>query len=98
MRDSIPMYRGFGGDDTPEDFARAARETVAMGFTTLKCCPFEHEMGEYQTSFLDGNISTEGEALAIDKVAAVREATGLGIELLVEAHAHFNVPNCHPYR
>ena len=92
VRDSIPMYKGFGGGNTPEDAAKSAREEVAAGFTAIKFCPFDHERQHYKEGYVDGAISAEGEELAIAKVAAVRQAVGPTIELLIEAHGHFNVP------
>ena len=46
FRDNITMYANgwFTGCETPEDFAVAAKATVAQGFTALKFDPFTHEM------------------------------------------------------
>ena len=94
FRDSITLYANSwsGGCVVPEDFAKAAKETVASGYTALKFDPFAHEMQQYSTGYVSGTISAQGEALGIDKVAAVREAVGDQIEILIDAHGHYNVP------
>ena len=82
----------FTGCTTPEDFADAAAATVAQGYTALKFDPFTHEMQPFHTGYVSGAISAGGEELGMDKVAAVREAVGSKIEVLIDAHGHYNVP------
>ena len=67
-------------------------DTVAKGYTALKFDPFAHEMMQYHTGYVSGTISAEGEDLGIAKVAAVREVVGNQIEILIDAHGHYNVP------
>ena len=94
FRDNITMYANgwFTGCTTPEDFADAAAATVAQGYTALKFDPFTHEMQPFHTGYVSGAISSGGEELGMDKVAAVREAVGSKIEVLIDAHGHYNVP------
>ena len=68
---------------TPEQNAEEAKRVVAMGYTSMKFDPFG------QTNFM--TISPEEAQLAEDRVAAVREAVGTNVEILVEVHAKFNV-------
>ncbi len=68
---------------TPEQNAEEARRVVAMGYTAMKFDPFG------QTNFF--NVSLDEAQLAEDRVAAVREAVGPSVDILVEAHAKFNV-------
>ena len=68
---------------TPEQNAEEAKRVVAMGYTAMKFDPFGHE--NYLT------ISPQEAQLAEDRVAAVREAVGPNVEILVEVHAKFNV-------
>jgi galactonate dehydratase len=79
-RDRIRVYANgwYGGAKTPADYAARARDTVARGFTALKFDPFP---GPWRT-----HISREGEAEAIARVRAVREAVGPDVDLLVEVH------------
>ena len=94
FRDNITMYANgwFTGCTTPKDFADAAAATVAQGYTALKFDPFTHEMQPFHTGYVSGAISADGEELGMDKVAAVREAVGSKIEVLIDAHGHYNVP------
>ena len=67
----------------PEQNAQEARRVVEMGYTAMKFDPFGHN--NFYT------ISPEEAQLAEDRVAAVREAVGPNVEILVEVHAKFNV-------
>ena len=93
VRDAVSLYANgwFGGCQTPEDYAAAAKRTVASGHTALKFDPFK-EMRSYHTAYLEGRISAEGEEYGASLVAAVREAVGPKIEILIDAHGHYNVP------
>lgn len=78
-REKVRVYaNGWGGGKTPEDLARRAREVAAMGFTALKFDPFPDPWRTF--------IDAEQEQRAIDNVAAVREAVGPKVDLLVEVH------------
>jgi galactonate dehydratase len=68
----------YGGAKAPADYAARARETVARGFTALKFDPFP---GPWRT-----HVSREVEEKAVATVAAVREAVGPAIDLLIEVH------------
>ncbi|HJO60490.1 MAG: mandelate racemase/muconate lactonizing enzyme family protein [SAR202 cluster bacterium] len=68
---------------TPEQNAEEAKKVVAMGYTAMKFDPFGKVA--YTT------ITTEEAQLAEDRVAAVREAIGPNVDILVEVHARFNV-------
>ena len=68
---------------TPQQNADEARRVVDMGYTALKFDPFGQ--ANYYT------ISASEARLAEDRVAAVRHAVGLDVDILVEAHAKFNV-------
>jgi galactonate dehydratase len=99
VRPSVPLYANgwFAGGDghpacaTAEDYAAAARRIVARGHAAIKCDPF-HEMVPFHTGYLDGRISAAGEAFGVACVAAIREAVGPAVELLIDAHGQYNVP------
>jgi galactonate dehydratase len=93
LRETIRLYANgwFSGCSTAEAYAAAAKRTVATGHTALKCDPFL-EMRQYHTAYVTGQISPDGEEQGIGIIAAIREAVGAGIEILVDAHGNFNVP------
>lgn len=93
FRDSIRLYANgwFGGCSTPEQYVAAAKQVIASGHDAIKLDPFL-EMRPYHTGYVTGQISAEGEELGCNIVAALREAVGPKIEILIDAHGHYNVP------
>ena len=79
-RERIRVYANgwYGKSKTPADYAALARETVARGFGALKFDPFP---GPWRT-----HLSREHEEQAVATVAAVREAVGAEVDLLIEVH------------
>jgi galactonate dehydratase len=84
-RERIRVYANgwYTNPGAPELNAEEALRVVDMGYTALKFDPFGREA--YYT------ISAEQLDLAVARVAAVREAVGPHVDILVEAHARFNV-------
>jgi len=84
VRDSIRMYANawFAGAKRPEEFAAKAKETVARGVTALKWDPF----GKAYLTLANAEFAS-----IVDCVAAVREAVGDEIDLLIEGHGRLNV-------
>ncbi len=75
----IPAYANgwYGGAQSPSEFAERARDAVARGYRALKFDPFG-------TAW---KVLTPAEAdAALEVVAAVREAVGAGVELMIEFH------------
>ena len=93
FRDTIRLYANgwFGGCTTPDQYAAAAQKVVASGHDAIKLDPFL-EMIPYHTGYVTGQISAEGEALGCNIVAAIRAAVGPKVEILIDAHGHYNVP------
>lgn len=78
-REKIRVYaNGWGGGGTPEEAAARAKAVVAQGFTALKFDPFPNPWRAY--------IDRRQEDEAVAKVAAVREAVGSDVEILIEVH------------
>jgi galactonate dehydratase len=79
-RERIRVYANgwYGHGKSPADYAALARETVGRGFTALKFDPFP---GHWRT-----HVSREAEEQAVATVAAVREAVGSEVDLLIEVH------------
>jgi len=71
----------YRGERTPEMFHEQAKKVVAAGYTALKFDPFGAEwriMDRYE------------EDLSLDIIAAVRDAVGPKVDVLVEGHCRFS--------
>lgn len=86
-RKKIRVYANgwYTNPGTPEQNAQEAEKVVDMGYTALKFDPFGQE--NFYT------ISLPEAKLAQDRMAAVRKAVGPFVDILLEAHAKFNVMN-----
>ncbi len=71
----------YRGPRTPHDFAIRAKEVVARGYTALKFDPFGAAWRV---------MDPADEALSLDIIAAVREAVGSGVDILIEGHSRFS--------
>ena len=73
---------------------REIRAIVDSGHTALKFDPFPHleRAKKDNDGYLDGGMSKEGERIAADLTAHIREIAGPDIEILIDAHGRFNVP------
>lgn len=85
VNDKVRIYVNgwFAGAREPEEFAEKAKQAVKRGVTAMKWDPFGK-------SYLD--ISNEALDKALRCVAAVREAVGNKVDLLIEGHGRFNIP------
>jgi len=79
----IPAYANgwYGGARTAGDYAVRAREAVAMGYRALKMDPFG-------TAWKD--MPSEDIEAAVELVAAVRDAVGPTVGLMVEYHGRLS--------
>ncbi len=95
VRDTIPLYVHFAPDTTPEGMAANAKQQVDLGAKGIKTDPFlaaGRRVGLDHIDYLHGEIDPATEQLGVDMIAAIREAVGPQIELLIDAHAIYNVP------
>ena len=85
VNDKVRIYVNgwFAGAKEPEEFGAKAKEAVKRGVTAMKWDPFGK-------NYL--NISNADLDKALRCVAAVREAVGNSVDLLIEGHGRFNVP------
>ena len=83
-RDRIRLYANswYADAETPDEFARAADAVVRCGFTALKFDPF---------GAADMTLDKQTLRLAVARMAAVREAVGSDVDVMLEAHGRFNV-------
>ena len=92
VRERIELYTSPPDPETPERAAADAKQIVASGHRALKLDPFLEGMIETFTAYMDGQISPQAEEKGIEIVAAIREAVGPQVEVLIDAHGLYNVP------
>jgi galactonate dehydratase len=97
VRDDLLIYthpdqRRF---DTPEGVVDEIRGIVDSGHTGIKFDPFPARPGVSLADdrYLDGRISRAELRHAMELVVLIREAAGPDVELLIDAHGRFDVPN-----
>jgi galactonate dehydratase len=83
IRDRIPVYANgwYRTDRSPDAFAEKARDVVRRGYRALKFDPFG---AAYRV------MDRSEEDLSIAIVAAVRDAVGPAVDLMIEAHNRFS--------
>jgi galactonate dehydratase len=89
LRAAVPLYANInrGADPrTPEGFAAAARRAVAAGFRAVKLAPFEPLVWEDAADPAMRAAYAEGLA----RIAAVRDAVGPAVDVMVDAHWRFS--------
>jgi L-alanine-DL-glutamate epimerase-like enolase superfamily enzyme len=83
MRDKVVCYKSIGGQ-TPEDSARSARERVEEGWQYLRLSVNDRDgILEPRTAVRD----------SIAHFAAVREAVGPEIEIVIDVHTRLDTPD-----
>jgi galactonate dehydratase len=82
FRERVPAYANgwYQADRNPEAIAARAREVVARGYRALKLDPFGHASAE---------LAAPERRRAVEIVAAVREAVGPDVEIMIEMHGRF---------
>jgi galactonate dehydratase len=98
VRDRVPLYTHIPDrtSDTPrasDAAVSAARAAWSVGFRAIKTDPFASQWpfsGPRGGDFVE-RLSPSEIARAAEYVQAVREALGLELELLIDAHARFDV-------
>jgi galactonate dehydratase len=94
VRDRIALYTHPNGGPSIDGVVESVRAIVESGHTALKTDPFPTSAEEQATpyGFLSGQIDAAAENLGVDTIAAVRQAVGPDIEILIDAHGRFDVP------
>ena len=94
FRTEIPLYANYWfvqGDHTAADYAAQARKVVEAGFGGLKFDPFAHTnylYGDDLSTNLGLSPGQQEHAYAI--TAAVRDAIGPDVDMMIETHALLN--------
>jgi galactonate dehydratase len=79
---------------SPQGVADEIAAILESGHDAIKIDPFPHRPGESPANdrYLEGGLSRKHERVAAELTARVREAAGPEVELLIDAHARFDVP------
>src|SRR5262249_17338381 len=91
VRDTLPVYANVNratNPRTPAGFAAAARAAVRDGFRAVKAAPFDGCLPPGAPRAAIGAAVESG----IAAIAAMREAVGPDVELMVDCHSFFDVP------
>ena len=84
VRDKVRLYAWVHGK-TPEDLAASAKERVAKGFTAVKMCPAAGPLRVVENPKMIGWMA--------DRVGAIREAVGDGVDIGVDFHGRLSPAN-----
>lgn len=91
LRDTLPVYANVNRATrprTPEGFAASARAAVKEGFRAVKAAPFDgFPPPGSPPAMIEAAIDS-----GIASMAAMREAIGPDVELMVDCHSFFDVP------
>lgn len=100
LQGSWDMYKDLGDKDpwsvtarAPEEYARNARHCVEMGYDCVKLdfCQVDIDGRYFNQADWVGPLKPRILHLVEDRVAAVREAIGPDVDLIMENHAHLDV-------
>jgi galactonate dehydratase len=89
LRDAVPLYANINrgaNPRTPEGFGAAATRAVQAGFRAIKLAPFEPLVWEDAADPAQRAAYAQGLA----RIAAVRDAVGPAIDVMVDAHWRFS--------
>jgi galactonate dehydratase len=92
VRDTIPLYTHFLYARTVEEMVDNACAEVARGSRAIKTDPFMAAGGLSNVQYVDGQIDRTIENTAVRMIEGIRNAVGPDIEVLIDAHALYNVP------
>jgi len=97
VRESIALYTHFPLGATPAEAAKNVRVPVGDGVKAIKTDPFQpaHARRRKQglaATYLEGGMDPQGEQEGADFIAAIRQAVGPEVEIMIDAHALYNVP------
>ena len=91
-RDRIRLYAdvGHGRGNTPEGWAKRAREGVSDGYQAIKF-DIDNSANELKQDAVNRELSTAELQKMTSLVAAAREAVGDGIDISIDCHSLFSV-------
>ena len=92
VRDGVPIYCHPKDGSSVDDMAQHAKAIVETGQKSMKTDPWHPHHEEEKNGYLTGKLSAEAENLGADRIAAMREAVGPDIEILIDCHGRFDAP------
>src|SRR5438270_10599054 len=92
VRETVPLYTHFQYSSNVEQMVENALGEVARGSRAIKTDPFMAAGGLSNVSYIDGQIERSVENTGVAMIAAIRDAVGPDVEVLLDAHAPYNVP------
>ena len=92
VRDGVPIYCHPQNGSSIEDMTQHVKAIVETGQKALKLDPFQPHHEEESNGYLTGKLSAESENLGVERIAAIREAVGPDIEVMIDCHGRFDVP------
>src|SRR5215471_8040117 len=92
VREAIPLYTHFQYARSVEQMVEKATAEVERGSRAIKTDPFMAAGGLSNVRYIDGQIERSVENTAVAMIEGIRGAVGPDIEVLIDAHALYNVP------
>jgi galactonate dehydratase len=92
VRPTVPLYTHFQYATSVKQMVENAVGEVGRGSRAIKTDPFMAAGGLSNVSYIDGQIERSVENTGVAMIAGIREAVGPDVEVLIDAHALYNVP------
>jgi galactonate dehydratase len=92
VRETIPLYTHFQYARSVEQMVENATAEVERGSRAVKTDPFMAAGGLSNVRYIDGQIERSIENTAVAMIEGIRGAVGQDMEVLIDAHALYNVP------
>jgi galactonate dehydratase len=92
VRETIPLYTHFQYARSVEQMVEHACGEVERGSRAIKTDPFMAAGGLSNVRYVDGQIERSIENTGVSMIEAIRDSVGPDVEVLIDAHALYNVP------
>ena len=92
VRDTVPLYTHFLYARSVQEMVANATAEVGRGSRAIKTDPFMAAGGLSNVRYIDGQIERSVENTGVAMIEGIRQAVGPDIEILIDAHALYNVP------
>ncbi len=92
VRETVPLYTHFQYARTVEQMVENATGEVERGSRAIKTDPFMAAGALSNHEYIDGQIDRDVENTAVAMIEGIRKAVGPDIQVLIDAHAKYNVP------